>query len=87
MLPLLRRFSPSTRQQVSVRARRSNVRHSAGKPRSRHNIRQDLVDAVVAHANRLIEERGLQPLPLGITAHKLRRTFAWILVSIGKDPT
>jgi integrase len=41
----------------------------------------------VAHANRLVEERGLQPLPLGITPHKLRHTFASILVAIGKDPT
>jgi integrase len=30
---------------------------------------------------------GLQPLPLGITPHKLRHTFASILVAIGKDPT
>jgi integrase len=60
---------------------------SSGTPRSRHNLRQDVVDAVVAHANRLVEERGLQPLPLGITAHKLRHTFASILVAIGKDPT
>ncbi len=40
-----------------------------------------------ARANRLVEERGLQPLPLGITPHKLRHTFASILVAIGKDPT
>jgi integrase len=60
---------------------------SAGRLRSRHNPRQDVVDAVVAHANRLVEERGLQPLPLGITAHKLRHTFALILVEIGEYPT
>jgi integrase len=60
---------------------------SAGKARSRHNLRKDIVDAVVAHANRLVEERGTQPLPLGITPHKLRHTFASILVAIGKDPT
>jgi len=60
---------------------------SSGKPRSRHNIRQDVVDAVVAHAHRLVDERGLQPLPVGITPHKLRHTFASILVAIGKDPT
>lgn len=60
---------------------------STGKPRSRHNIRQDIVDAVVAHAERLAEERGAQPLPLGVTPHKLRHTFASILVAIGKDPT
>jgi integrase len=60
---------------------------STGKPRSRHNIRQDIVEAVVAHAETLVEERGAQPLPLGITPHKLRHTFASILVAIGKDPT
>ena len=60
---------------------------STGKPRSRHNLRQDVVEAVVAHANRLVDERGLQPLPLEITPHKLRHTFASILVAIGKDPT
>jgi integrase len=60
---------------------------SGGNQRSRHNIRQDVVDAVVAHANKLAEQRGLQPLPLGITPHKLRHTFASILVAIGKDPT
>ena len=38
-------------------------------------------------ANRLIEERGPQPLPLGITPHKPRHTFASILVATGKDPT
>ena len=60
---------------------------STGKPRSRHNLRQDVVEPVVARANQVCEERGLQPLPLGITPHKLRHTFASILVAIGKDPT
>ena len=60
--------------------------NSAGRPRSRDNLRNDIVDAVAAHANRLVAERGLQPLPLGITPHKLRHTFASILVAIGKDP-
>jgi integrase len=41
----------------------------------------------MTHANRLVEERGLQPLPLGITPHRLRHTFASILVAIGRDPT
>jgi integrase len=59
----------------------------AGRPRSRHNLRQDVVDAAVARAHRLAEERGVQSLPLGITPHKLRHTFASTLVAIGKDPT
>jgi integrase len=60
---------------------------STGTARSRHNLRQDVVEPVVNRANRLVEERGLRPLPLGITPHKLRHTFASILVAIGKDPT
>ena len=60
---------------------------STGTARSRHNLRQDVVEPVVNRANRLVEERGLQPLALGITPHKLRHTFASILVAIGKDPT
>jgi Phage integrase family len=88
MLPLLREIltehkaaSPRTGPDDSVFVT------AAGRPRSRHNLRQDVVDAAVAHAHRLAEERGLQPLPLGITPHKLRHTFASILVAIGKDPT
>lgn len=38
-------------------------------------------------ATKLAEERGARPLPLGITPHKLRHTFASIQVAIGKDPT
>jgi integrase len=60
---------------------------STGQPRSRHNLRQDVVDPVVTQAAKLLGERGLQPLPLGITPHKLRHTFASILVAIRKDPT
>lgn len=60
---------------------------SAGRPRSRTTMRKDVVEAAVAQANRLVAERGLQPLPLGITPHKLRHTFASILVAIGRDPT
>jgi integrase len=60
---------------------------SAGRPRSRTNMRKDVVEAAVAQANRLVAERGLQPLPLGVTPHKLRHTFASILVAIGRDPT
>jgi integrase len=57
---------------------------STGTARSRHNLRQDVVETVVTHASRLVEERGLRPLPPGITPHELRHTFASILVAIGK---
>jgi len=60
---------------------------STGKARDRHNLRKDIVAPVVRRAEELLAERGAQPLPLGITPHKLRHTFASILVAIGKDPT
>jgi integrase len=58
-----------------------------GGARDRHNLRKDVVAPVVRHAEELLAARGGQPLPVGITPHKLRHTFASILVAIGKDPT
>jgi integrase len=48
---------------------------------ARHRSRQRAVE------NRLVEEHGLQPLPLGISPHNPRHIFASILVAGGKDPT
>lgn len=47
---------------------------------------KDIVAPVVRRAEQLLAERGAQPPPVGITPHKLRHTFASILVAIGKDP-
>ncbi len=58
---------------------------ATGRARDRYNL-ADVVAAVVHRAEELQAERGGQPLPLGITPHKLRHTFASILVAIGKDP-
>ena len=60
---------------------------SAGKPRSRHNIRQDVVEAVSPGRTSWWGTGGYSRLPLGITLHQLRHTFASILVAIGKDTT
>ena len=88
MLPLLREILTEHRAASERTGADDPVFVTAtGTPRSRHNLRQDVVDAVVARADKLVEERGLRPLPVGITPHKLRHTFASILVAIGKDPT
>jgi integrase len=60
---------------------------SGGKTRDRHNLRQQVLAPVIARAEQMLAQRGGQPLPAGITPHKLRHTFASILVAIGKDPT
>ncbi len=59
---------------------------ATGSARSRHNLRQDVVEPVMRRADELQAQRGGQPLPLGITPHKLRHTFASVLIAIGRDP-
>ena len=89
MLPLLREIL-TEHKAASARtgARRPGVRHLHRRRRARGTTcARTSSTPSVTHANRLVEERGLQPLPLGITPHKLRHTFASILVAIGKDPT
>lgn len=59
---------------------------SGGKPRDRHNLRQRVVAPIVKRADELLAKRDLPPLPDGISPHKLRHTFASLLVALGNDP-
>ncbi|MCW2951025.1 MAG: integrase family protein [Conexibacter sp.] len=58
-----------------------------GNARTKDNVRQRVILPVVKRADELLDERGQQPLPRGVTAHKLRHTFGSILVACGEDPT
>jgi len=58
-----------------------------GAPRDRYNLRQRVVLPVARTAAGLLEGReDAQPLPAGVSPHKLRHTFASILVALGNDP-
>jgi integrase len=59
---------------------------STGSRRDKDNARERVVRPVVAHANELLAKRGETPLPEGVSAHKLRHTFASILYVRGEDP-
>ena len=59
---------------------------SRGGTRDRNNIGLRVMRPVVGRANELLRERGENPLPEGVTAHKLRHTFASILIALGRDP-
>jgi integrase len=59
---------------------------STGRRRDRHNLRQRVVAPAVRAADVLLTERGANPLPAGLSPHKLRHTFASILVALGNDP-
>lgn len=59
---------------------------SSGSPRDKDNARERVIRPVVRRATELLDEHGDDPLPTGVTAHKLRHTFASILVARGEDP-
>jgi integrase len=58
----------------------------AGSELIQGNIRRRVLDKAVAVANEKLIESGEVPLPEGLTPHKLRHTFASILVALGVDP-
>jgi integrase len=61
-------------------------RSKTSMPRDRHNLRQRVVLPAVEKADELLAQRGAQPLPAGVSPHKLRHTFASLLVALGNDP-
>ena len=54
--------------------------------RDKDNLRNRILAAAVRRADQLLAQRGQAPLPKGVTPHKLRHTFASILVACGEDP-
>lgn len=59
---------------------------SNGRVRDVDNLRKRVLAPAVERADRLLNARGETPLPEGVTPHKLRHTFASILVACGEDP-
>jgi integrase len=59
---------------------------STGAKRQASNVRRTTLAPAVERANAALAERGCEPLPEGLTPHSLRRTFASILVALGRDP-
>lgn len=57
-----------------------------GGQRDKDNLRYRVVMPVVERADELLAARNKQPLPRGIRPHKMRHTFASILVASGVDP-
>jgi integrase len=58
----------------------------AGTEPKQGNIRRRVLDKAVEAANETLIAAGDVPLPEGLTPHKLRHTFASILVALGVDP-
>lgn len=59
---------------------------AAGTMRDKDNLRNRVLAPVIERANKLLAQRDQTPLPRGLTPHKLRHTFASVLVALGEDP-
>jgi integrase len=55
-----------------------------GKPPGHTNVIRRVLRPAIAAANVQLAERQLTPLPEGLTPHSLRRTFASLLVRVGR---
>jgi integrase len=59
---------------------------AAGTELAQGNVRRRVLDKAIEKANEKLVEADDIPLPDGLTPHKLRHTFASILVALGVDP-
>jgi integrase len=57
-----------------------------GGPMNPSNVRNRILTKAAERANERLEDAGATPLPANLTPHKLRHTFASLLVALGTDP-
>lgn len=60
--------------------------NARGGRRDKDNLARRVIVPAVRRAEEMVAEAGEQPLPVGVSAHKLRHTFASILTALGRDP-
>jgi integrase len=87
LLPILRRILIEHRQRTRYRGLDDYVfPTAAGTLRDKDNLRGRILAPAIVKADELLAANAQPPLPVGITPHKLRHTFASILVATGEDP-
>jgi hypothetical protein len=74
-----------TQGQPSWRSRRSAVPYGARGRRDEDNINKRVLKPVLERADEVLADRD-QHLPRGVTPHKLRHTYASVLIALGRDP-
>ncbi|MBA3867312.1 MAG: tyrosine-type recombinase/integrase, partial [Solirubrobacterales bacterium] len=60
--------------------------NTKGDPRNKDTLRTGVLVDAFSRADEILGRRGQVPLPKGLTAHKLRHTFASVMVACGTDP-
>jgi integrase len=58
-----------------------------GGKRDKDNLRNRILKPLLSRADTVLLKLGEVPLPTGVTPHKLRHTFASVLVACGEDPS
>lgn len=87
MLPILRDLLAEHKAKAYRSGPDDHVFPTAtGGRRDKDNLRDRVLGPVFERANEILEERGRVPLPKGLTPHKLRHTFASVLIACGVDP-
>jgi integrase len=79
--------SPVFPSAVGTRSDRNRIaKRVLGHPARTVKGKEKAGTGAVGRANKQLEARGLSALPVGLTCHALRRTFASTLVATGSDP-
>jgi integrase len=87
LLPLLRDILATHKAAAATADPDAPVFVSAsGKARDRDNLRNRVLDPALREADKILTGGGHPPIAGRITPHKLRHTFASILVACGEDP-
>ena len=86
LLPALRDELAALRANVKPGSGERVFPTQAGGPMNPSNVRNRILAPAVARANERLEAADATPLPENLTPHKLRHTFASLLVSLGTDP-
>ncbi len=60
--------------------------NASGAARNKDTLRKGVLTGAFARADEILARRGQVPLPKGLTAHKLRHTFASVMFACGEDP-
>ena len=85
LLPALRDELAALKAGASVNSAARVFPTASGGPMNPSNIRNRILTPAVERANERLEAGGSTPLPDGLSPHKLRHTFASVLVALGTD--
>lgn len=86
LLPVLQSELRAYGAEVPERADALVFPTSTGRPLSASNVRRRVLAPAIERADAALAENGLAPLPVGLTPHSLRRTFASLLFALGEPP-